>query len=75
MKYLKTCLKNGSAAFMEHGIINYLIDDDDDNVHMINPEKQIHNRIRCVQYYRYQALNLVAIHVINVGIPQNIPIF
>ena len=28
---------------MEHGIINYLIDDDDD-VHMNNPEKQIHNR-------------------------------
>ena len=43
IKYLKTCLKNGSAAFVEHGIINYLIDDDD--VHMINPEKQIHNRI------------------------------
>ena len=39
MKYLKTSLKNGSAAFMEHGIIiNYLTDDDD--VHMTNPENQ-----------------------------------
>ena len=70
IKYLKTCLKNGSAAFMEHGIINYLIDDDDD-AHMVNTEKQIHNRIRCVQYHQYQAFNWVAIHVINVGSPQN----
>ena len=71
--YLKTCLKKGSAAFMEHDIISYLIDNDDD-VHMINPEKQIHNRIRCVQYHQYQAYNWVAIHIINVGILQNISI-
>ena len=49
---------------MEHGIINYLIDNDDD-VHMIYPEKQIHNRIRCVQYHQYQTFNFVAIHVIS----------
>ena len=54
---------------MEHGIINYLIDDDD--VHMGNIEKQVHNRILCVQYNQYQDFNFVAIHVINVGIPQN----
>ena len=54
---------------MEHGITNYLIDDDD--VHMVNTEKQIYNRIRCVQYHQYQSFNWVAILVINVGIPQN----
>ena len=44
---------------MKHGIISYIIDDDD--VHMVNTLKQIDDRIRCVQYHQYQAFNLVVI--------------
>ena len=54
---------------MEHGIISYIIDDDD--VHMVNTEKQIHNRIRCLQYHQYQVFIFLSLHVINIGIPQS----